>query len=150
MTTAGRRAVSAGTAAARGILSISADGGSRAREAMALQRLAGNGAVRTLVEAGSTVGHGSCSTPSLQCTAKANRTYDNAVNPGATTKRRDGEGNTIYKGSATASATFKTDVEIHLATVPDGLSECASQKMRSLIANELKPHEEKHKRRFPR
>lgn len=135
-------------AVGRGVLAVSADRGSRAREALALQQLAGNRAVqRALIDGGTAIGNGSCATDELRCTAKANRTYDSSTTPGKT-KKSKGKSGVTYTGSATASATFKTGVEIHLATVPEDASQCVKTKMQALIDKKLKPHELNHKQRF--
>jgi len=133
----------------RGVLAITADRGSRSREALALQRLAGNQAMqRAMVDGGVAIGNGSCSTDELQCTARANRTYDSATNAGKTKKAKDAEGNVVYTGAATASATFRTTVDIHLAKVPEDASACVKKKLQTLIDKKLKPHELDHKQRF--
>lgn len=131
-----------------GVLLVTADRGSRSREALAMQQLAGNAAVQRAIVATSVEGRGSCSTPELRCSAKANRSYDSGTTPGRTKKGRDTDGNTVYTGAATGFATFKTSVDIHLATVPDGLSDCATRKLQRLIDTKLAPHEQDHKRRF--
>lgn len=132
----------------RGVLLVGADRGSRARHALTMQSLAGNAAVQRALVESSVEGHATCSTPELACSAKANRSYDSGTSPGSTKKSRDGEGNTVYTSTATGFATFKTTVDIHLATVPGGLSECATRKLQHLIDTKLSPHEQDHKTRF--
>ncbi len=140
----------AGTPSPRsGLLAATTDAAGRAREALAVQATAGNRAVqRAIVDAGVAVGYGTCSTPDLACSAKANRSFDSGVNPGTTKKSKDNDGNVVYVATATASAAFKTAVEIHLAQVPDGLSACAAGKLKRLVDTKLAAHEQDHKRRF--
>lgn len=146
------RAVPAATAVAYGHLAIArtADRGSRERDATALQRLAGNRAVAAAIAIGddTATGQGTCSTPELTCTARAEREHSKNIQIGPPKKTRDRENNTIYKATGTVASRFKTNVLIDLATVPDGLSECASKKVATLIRTKLKPHEEDHKARF--
>jgi hypothetical protein len=86
--------------------------------------------------------------PELTCTARAEREHSKHIQIGPPKKTRDREKNTIYKATGTVASSFKTNVVIDLATVADGLSECASKKVAALIKTKLKPHEEDHKARF--
>ena len=140
-------------AIAHGRLSVrlGSDSGSRARDALALQRLIGNRAVTTTVASMNDrpgVGLGECSTPELTCTARADREHSKNIQVGAPTRKRSKGGDVTYKATGTVTSQFKTNVVIDLATVPDGLSECASKKVAAMIKTKLKPHEEEHKRRF--
>jgi hypothetical protein len=137
------------SAIGRGVLSVRADGGSRAREAIALQGLAGNHAVSEAIAGRSTaVGFGTCSTPDLQCTAKASRAHSKNLQVGAPSQKKDENDNVTYTVKGTISSNFTTTVNINLAAVPAGLSECAAGKLRDLINTKLKPHEDDHKARF--
>lgn len=138
-------------AGGRLVLASGRDRGSRARDVVALQRLAGNRAVTATLERvadGSAVGLGTCGTPELTCTAKAEREHTKNISVGIPAKKRDRAGNTVYKATGTVTARFKTNVVIDLATVPDGLSDCAAKKVAAMIETKLKPHEEAHKARF--
>jgi hypothetical protein len=137
-------------AAARGVLSIRSDGGSRARAALAQQALAGNRAVvQAVARAHEVEGHGECTAgPPLECSAKASRRSKKALSIPAPTRKKDKEGNVTYKATGKATGTFASTVAIDLASVPDGLSKCATKKIKALINGPLKKHENDHKRRF--
>ncbi len=119
-------------------------------DVLLLQRLAGNSAVtRALVRLPEVVGFGSCGDlPELECSAKASRSFTKSVKVPAPLKKKDAEGTVTYNGKGTASAQFTTAVKISLATVPTGLSKCATGKYQTLITSKLSPHEQDHKKRF--
>lgn len=126
------------------------DGGSRVRSALAQQALAGNRAVvQAVAHAHEVEGHGECTAgPPLECSAKASRRSKKALSIPAPTRKRDKEGNVTYKATGKATGTFTSTVSIDLASVPDGLSKCATKKIKALINGPLKKHENDHKRRF--
>jgi hypothetical protein len=136
--------------AARGVLSIRSDGGSRARLALAQQVSAGNQAVvQAVARAHEVEGHGECTAgPPLECSAKASRESQKALKIPVPTRKRDKAGNVTYKATGKATGTFTSTVSIDLASVPDGLSTCAAKKIKALIDGPLKNHELNHKRRF--
>lgn len=118
---------------------------------LALQRLAGNKAVSETILAGrQLVGHaGTCGeTPEMKCSASSAQTYTKSLTftPPAPTKAQ--EGVPQFKSSGTVKADFTTSVDIQLATVPPGYSECATAKLQKLIDKKLLPHEKEHKKRF--
>lgn len=116
---------------------------------LALQRLAGNAAVQRAITVYRQAGGGSCGAgPSLRCTAKVSRTHSRPVTVSAPKKLAAEDGSTSYEATGDLNGTFTATVNISLAKVPPGLSECAGEKMKALIEGKLKPHEEEHERRF--
>jgi hypothetical protein len=119
-------------------------------DVLQLQRLAGNRAVTAeLVHRPAVVGFGACDAgPELECSAKASRSYSKSLAVPAPTRKKDKEGNVTYAGKGTVTAQFTTSVKINLASVPSGLSKCATGKYKTLIKTKLSPHEQDHKQRF--
>jgi hypothetical protein len=50
--------------------------------------------------------------------------------------------------TATMLVTYKVKVKINMPSIPGGLSTCKRQRVAAFFKNELRPHEEEHKRRF--
>ncbi|MBW3651737.1 MAG: hypothetical protein KY458_14325 [Actinobacteria bacterium] len=120
-----------------------------ARRLLALQRLAGNAAVQRAITVARQVDGGSCSAgPDLHCTAKVSRKHTRPITVSKPKKVKAPDGSITYAATGTLKGSFTASVTISLAKVPSGLSKCASGKMKTLIATQLKPHEEEHKRRF--
>lgn len=119
-------------------------------DVLLLQRLAGNQAVtHEVLRLPEAVGFGACEDgPVLECSAKANRTSSKSISVGPPAKKKDKDGTVTYNGKGSLTAQFASTVKISLATVPGGLSKCATGKYKSLIQTKLSPHEQDHKRRF--
>lgn len=116
---------------------------------LALQRLAGNAAVQRAITVYREAESGSCSAgPELQCTAKVSRKHTRPITVSKPKKIKNDDGSTSYTATGKLAGTFTATVNITLATVPGGLSKCATKKMKALIKNDLEPHEQEHKRRF--
>ncbi len=118
---------------------------------LALQRLAGNKAVsETILGSRPVVGHAeACGVdlPDLKCSASSSPSHTKSLTfsaPVPTKKKKIAQ----YKSIGTLTADFTMTVDIQLATVPSGLSDCATGKLQALIDNRLLPHEKKHEERF--
>ena len=134
--------------AAPRVLQVRAGRGSYA-DVLHLQRLAGNQAVvGEVVRLQQAVGYGSCSAPSVECTASASRDATKAINGKTPTSKPNKGGGVTYKGTATLTAQYTSSAVISLASPPSGLSDCATAKYKTMIKTKLHPHEEDHKRRF--
>jgi hypothetical protein len=118
---------------------------------LALQRLAGNKAVSETILAGRlVVGHGgTCGdTPEMKCSASAAHSHTKSLTFSPPVPAKAQEGVPQFKSSGTVKADFTTSVDIQLATVPPGYSDCATAKLQKLIDKKLLPHEKEHKKRF--
>ena len=135
--------------AAPAVVQLRAGAGS-IEDVLLLQRLAGNQAVtREVLQLPDVVAFGACEDgPLLECSAKASRTSSKSLSIGPPAKKKDKEGNVTYNGKGSLTAQFASTVKISLATVPSGLSKCATGKYKALIKTKLSPHEQDHKKRF--